>query len=109
LATELTSEQEAVIVSASEDYLCLGEAEFEAPRAAIIELLKQGFVQLLEIEQDDRGTRELRSFDINEDSMAILHRSESWVPPLERGSRFYAIFATEKGQKAFRRIVGVKP
>lgn len=104
MTVEFSPEEEAIIVSAKEDYLSLGQAVLEAPRDVVMTLFRRGFLRLLELEQDETGTREIRSVDAEAD--AILENPVSWTPPLQQGPRFFALAATQKGEEAFFQIIG---
>lgn len=109
--TNLSEVEKAILIAANEDYLSLGQADLEAKgvgvgsaRPAVLTLLKQDYVYLYEIEQNDRTT-EVQRFTL-EDALRIVENDDVWTPPLELGERFYALFATPKGELEFKRLIG---
>lgn len=108
---DLNEVEKRILIDANEDYTSLGEAAFEAPsvgqisaKAAVITLLREGYVYLYGIEQIDR-TREVQRFKL-EDALRIVDNDDAWAPPLELGERFYALFATDRGKREFKRLIG---
>jgi hypothetical protein len=111
---DFSESERAIIISAKEDYLSLGQAELEvhardnevSARQVVEGLVERGYLEMIEIEQTT-ATRELRHVELSE-CLKILRDSKSWIPPLELGPRFFTLIATKKGEAAFYEFIGVR-
>ena len=114
---ELSAEHEPILISASEDYLTLAEAELEMipfsngeagrhqlAERVVTDLLNSDYIYMVELVEGVPKRREIRRLDRAE-AIRASSNPDDWQHYNTDGKPYFALSASDKGRAAFFEII----